>query len=261
MLTIGRFADATGLTVKALRHYERINLLRPAHVDPDTGYRYYDASQVEAAVAIRRLRALEMPLEEIGQLLAADATTFAERLAAHGYRVGSEAHDKQMLLLELAALVEAGDAPLVFELREEPELRLAALIRQLHQDEVGSGIETMTQTVRAWLRERGQEAVGPATALYRSGDQEDWHIVEAGWPVDAAVAGDERIAVRSYEAATAASYLYAGDLAQLHTVAQRFIAAVLGQGLRICQPIRIVFLADDEARLVWPVSADEPPAG
>src|SRR3954463_1031081 len=77
MLTIGRFADATGLTVRALRHYERIDLLRPAHVDPDTGYRYYDAAQVEDAVAIRRLRALEMPLDEIRQLLAADAATFA----------------------------------------------------------------------------------------------------------------------------------------------------------------------------------------
>jgi effector-binding domain-containing protein len=160
-----------------------------------------------------------------------------------------------MLLLELAALVEAGDVPLVFELREEPQLRLAALIRQLHQDEVGSGIETMARAVRAWVRDQGQEPVGPPTALYRSGDRDDWHMVEAGWPVGEAVAGDERIAVRTYDAATAASYLYAGDLAQLHTVAQQFIATVLGQGLRICQPIRIVFLADDQARLVWPVSA------
>ena len=33
MLTIGRFADATGLTVRALRHYDEIGLLVPAHVD------------------------------------------------------------------------------------------------------------------------------------------------------------------------------------------------------------------------------------
>lgn len=61
MLTIGRFADASGLTVKALRHYDAIGLLAPAHVDPDTGYRYYDTAQVEEAVAIRRLRALRAP--------------------------------------------------------------------------------------------------------------------------------------------------------------------------------------------------------
>jgi DNA-binding transcriptional MerR regulator len=258
MLTIGRFADATGLTVKALRHYDAIDLLRPAHVDSDTGYRYYDESQIEDAVAIRRLRALEMPLEEIRQLLAADVTTFRDRLAAHGFRVAGEAHDKHLLLLELAALVEGGDVPLAVEIGEEQELRLAALIRQLHQDEVASGIETMARTVRAWLREQGGEPVGPPTALYRSGDQQDWHLVEAGWPVGETVAGDERIAVRTYPSAPAARYLHTGDLRQLHTVAQRFIASVLGQGLRISQPIRIVFVAENQARLVWPLDQVEP---
>ena len=50
MLSIGRFADATGLTVKALRHYDEIGLLVPARVDPDNSYRYYDLAQVETAV-------------------------------------------------------------------------------------------------------------------------------------------------------------------------------------------------------------------
>lgn len=77
MLSIGRFADATGLTVKALRHYDEIGLLVPARVDPNSGYRYYDAAQVEPAVTIRRLRALELPLDEIGALLEADGDTFA----------------------------------------------------------------------------------------------------------------------------------------------------------------------------------------
>jgi DNA-binding transcriptional MerR regulator len=39
MLSIGRFARLTGLTVKALRHYDELGLLRPAHVDGWTGYR------------------------------------------------------------------------------------------------------------------------------------------------------------------------------------------------------------------------------
>jgi DNA-binding transcriptional MerR regulator len=56
-LSIGRFADATGLTVKALHHYDEIGLLVPARVDPDNGYRYYDAAQVEEAVTIRPCRA------------------------------------------------------------------------------------------------------------------------------------------------------------------------------------------------------------
>jgi hypothetical protein len=41
LLSIGRFAHFTGLTVKALRHYDSVGLLRPASVDPHTGYRRY----------------------------------------------------------------------------------------------------------------------------------------------------------------------------------------------------------------------------
>ena len=45
LLSIGRFARLSGLTVKALRHYDAEGLLRPAHVDEWTGYRYYTAEQ------------------------------------------------------------------------------------------------------------------------------------------------------------------------------------------------------------------------
>src|SRR5437660_8759281 len=108
MLSIGRFADATGLTVKALRHYDEIGLLAPARIDAANGYRYYDPEQVETAVTIRRLRALELPLDEIAALLEEDGETLRDRLAAHGYRVADELRDKQSLLLELSALVEGG---------------------------------------------------------------------------------------------------------------------------------------------------------
>jgi DNA-binding transcriptional MerR regulator len=255
MLTIGRFADATGLTVRALRHYDELGLLAPAHVDPDTGYRYYDSAQVEDAVTIRRLRALEMPLEEIGELLDASAATFRERLAGHGYRVAEEARDKHTLLLELAALVEGGDAPLAIEVREEPELRLAALIRQLHQDEVAAGVRSMTRVVHAWLDERRVEPTGPPTALFRGGDGVRLHLVEAGWPVDSDAEGDERVAIHAYPPGPAATYNYVGDLEQLHPVAQRFIATVLGQGHRFSQPIRVVYVGTEHARLVWPLAS------
>src|SRR5690348_12560966 len=104
MLSIGRFAEATGLTVKALRHYDEIELLRPAHVDPDTGYRYYDAAQIESAVVIRRLRALELPLEDIRTMLGGDGASLRDCLVAHGFRVADELGEKSLLLAELNAL-------------------------------------------------------------------------------------------------------------------------------------------------------------
>ena len=58
LMPIGRFARQTGLSVKALRHYDEVGLLRPAAVDPGTGYRSYSAAQVEPAETIRLLRRL-----------------------------------------------------------------------------------------------------------------------------------------------------------------------------------------------------------
>src|SRR5690349_6926592 len=125
MLSIGRFADVTGLTVKALRDYDEIGLLAPARVDPDNGYRYYDAAQVEDAVTIRHLRALELPLDEIRGLLDADADALRDRLAAHGYRVAEEVRDKHSLLIELSALVQGGGEQVVVEVRDISTLNLA----------------------------------------------------------------------------------------------------------------------------------------
>ena len=46
LLSIGEFAQLSRMTIKALHYYEKINLLHPAWIDPDSGYRYYDACQL-----------------------------------------------------------------------------------------------------------------------------------------------------------------------------------------------------------------------
>ena len=65
LLSIGDFAAATHLGRKTLRHYHAVGLLEPVHVDPHTGYRYYAPEQVDQARLIRRLRSLDLPLEEV----------------------------------------------------------------------------------------------------------------------------------------------------------------------------------------------------
>src|SRR6185503_14528597 len=71
-LAIGRFARLTGLSIGALRHYDELDLLRPAEVDRFTGYRSYAPDQVEIGRAIARLRDLEVPLEEIRAVIGTD---------------------------------------------------------------------------------------------------------------------------------------------------------------------------------------------
>ncbi len=73
LMPIGIFSRITGLSHRALRLYAERGLLPPAHVDPATGYRYYDVHSIRAAEMIRLLRRLDVPLGEM--VLYIDAAT------------------------------------------------------------------------------------------------------------------------------------------------------------------------------------------
>jgi DNA-binding transcriptional MerR regulator len=71
LLTVGLLAVRSGLTAKALRHYDRIGLLRPVSVDEDTGYRRYHPDQIPQARLVSLLRSVELPLEQVAAGIAA----------------------------------------------------------------------------------------------------------------------------------------------------------------------------------------------
>jgi DNA-binding transcriptional MerR regulator len=70
MFSIGEFARLGAVSVRTLRHYDEIGLLRPARVDPDTGYRSYSADQLGQLNRIVALKELGLSLTQVGQLLA-----------------------------------------------------------------------------------------------------------------------------------------------------------------------------------------------
>src|SRR5437764_683235 len=77
VLSIGEFARASGLTAKALRLYDELELLTPAEVDPRNGYRYYSPGQVEQARLVARLRSAEVPLPRIAAIIGASTPAAA----------------------------------------------------------------------------------------------------------------------------------------------------------------------------------------
>ncbi|MFD3378287.1 MULTISPECIES: MerR family transcriptional regulator [unclassified Streptomyces] len=90
MLTIGAFAKASRLSPKALRLYDELELLRPARVDPETGYRYYAPGQLEQARLVAWLRRLGMPLAGIREVCALEPAAAAREIRAFWARIESE---------------------------------------------------------------------------------------------------------------------------------------------------------------------------
>lgn len=113
-MQIGRFARLTGLTVKALRHYDELGLLRPAAVDPDTGYRSYAPEQVELAETIRQLRQLQLPLDEIATLLGTDDPAVHKRLlAGHQRRIAGRQVELRWIQQRLQSLIDEKEIPVI----------------------------------------------------------------------------------------------------------------------------------------------------
>lgn len=66
---IGMFAGMNHVTVKTLRYYDEEGLLRPASIDPESGYRYYTLSQMEVLHQILALKDMGLKIDEIREIL------------------------------------------------------------------------------------------------------------------------------------------------------------------------------------------------
>jgi DNA-binding transcriptional MerR regulator len=68
MFKIGEFSAMNRITVKTLRHYDELGLLRPAHIDEITGYRFYTTDQLFDIQKIIHLKTIGFSLDEIAQV-------------------------------------------------------------------------------------------------------------------------------------------------------------------------------------------------
>ncbi len=68
LYTIGEVSKLVNISIKALRYYDKINLFKPAFVDPETNYRYYKDSQIHILDLIKSLKYIGTPLEEMKEV-------------------------------------------------------------------------------------------------------------------------------------------------------------------------------------------------
>lgn len=69
MFKIGEFSKIAQVSGRQLRHYDQLGLLKPAHIDPESGYRYYTAKQLPRLNRILALKELGLTLEQIARYL------------------------------------------------------------------------------------------------------------------------------------------------------------------------------------------------
>jgi len=84
LFPIGDISKFTGASIKSLRYYERIKILKPAFVDPDSGYRYYSFDQVYDIEMIMLCIELDIPLKDLAKYIDKSRIIDVRTLMAHG---------------------------------------------------------------------------------------------------------------------------------------------------------------------------------
>lgn len=138
LITIGAFARLTRLSPKALRLYDQLGLLLPAHVDGASGYRWYSPEQVDIARRVALLRQLDMPLARIQRVIALSGDDAAAELTAY-WREQERRMATQRDLVGLLVDQLTGKRSVMYDVlvRDVPARTLLSIREHLTVDQVG----------------------------------------------------------------------------------------------------------------------------
>jgi len=133
VLSIGEFARASGLTAKALRLYDELELLMPAEVDQSNGYRYYAPEQVEQARLVARLRSAGVPLPRIAAIIRASTPeAAADEVLSYWRHVEAHTASAREVITSLVALLRGQDNTM--SPSTTLDISLADLIARLYEE-------------------------------------------------------------------------------------------------------------------------------
>ncbi|MEU0008991.1 MerR family transcriptional regulator [Streptomyces sp. NPDC006314] len=263
LLTIGAFAARARLSAKALRLYDRLGLLAPAHVDVPSGYRYYRADQVERARLVALLRQLDMPLARIAEVVGAEGTDAADRLAAYWADVENRVAGQRTLAEYLRGRLSGRNSEMyekfVIETVDVPARVVITESRHTLADELPTWIGASLGRLEAAARECGGVTGAPFVVYHSEVSMESDGPAESCVPVadEAAArtwaerqgrAWETRVRVEpavrlAYTRITKAQVAHPQILAAFEAVEQW----MAGEGLEVAGPCREVYFADWDA--------------
>jgi DNA-binding transcriptional MerR regulator len=134
--TIGAFAKAARLSPKALRLYDELELLVPAHTDPVSGYRRYSRDQLARARLVARLRRIGMPLARIREVCDLPRGEAAKAVAGYWDEVEAEQKQRRDIVRFLVETLSEGSIMLAVAMREMPARTMICSRRHVTAAEV-----------------------------------------------------------------------------------------------------------------------------
>lgn len=170
MLKIGEFARLSQVSLKTLRHYDTLGLLRPSQIDPENGYRLYNLDQLADMMRIMALKDCGFALEEIAHLLRTQDGNALEallhqRVVAQQERVREEQARLGRLLARVQQLDTMQTAGLLYDVAIKQTEPFTLLGRRAQV----ASTEAIGDFSRSVLQQAEQHAlipVGPLVHLY-----------------------------------------------------------------------------------------------
>lgn len=259
MIKIGDFSKLSRVTVKTLRYYDELNLLRPVQIDEHSGYRYYSAEQLPRLNRILAYKDLGFSLEQIRSLLDENLSVeqmrgmlrlkqveIRDRLRAEQDRLARvEARLKQIEQEDLMA-TQADQVYEVVLKKVAPQLVASVSGVIPGYDESGPVFDRLFDEVYDHVcRDQGVRQVGQGIALYH--DHEDGSNrdiqVEALAPLYAPLKGSARVQVYELPGVeTMASVVHQGAFASLGLAYRAMMNWIERNGYTIAGPCREIYL-------------------
>jgi DNA-binding transcriptional MerR regulator len=251
MLSIGLFARVGGVTIQALRHYDRLGLLSPQSVDAYTGYRFYTLGQLATLHRILALKALGLSLEQIGGVLRnrIGPEQLRGMLALRRAQLEQDLTEAQQQLTLVEANIDylekegkMSDTTVVVK-NTEPIIVASASVRIVDNNHVVlQGLGTAYNTVAGWLQRRKQPIMGASIAVWRDApDGQQGYVVEAAFPIASAVDGDADVQVQTLPVEQVAALIFQGDFANFKESYPKLLSWIERNGYRVSGACREVY--------------------
>lgn len=243
MFRIGDFSRLARVTIKTLHHYDEAGLLQPSHVDRQSGYRYYDASQLQTLHRILLLRDLGFSLEQIRDLLSAEPQSFALTLAARQRELSASIAADQARLRRLEALQmtldqrgHANQPPVL--LRESPAIEVYSVRERVPH--FGAPMQALFEQAELVVAaEHARSSASPFTIFHDPDYREQDVDVEICIPVKHSVARLATHVLPRCEASV--SVTYRGPYEQTPLAYSQLMEWMSRSGMQLSGPLREIY--------------------